>query len=112
MSSAESKLNKLDVAQAQGLRIYNGAFTTSPVAAIQVEMGEFPLSIRRVKLANWVDLLGPFPVKAILQECLEHNETDFNSFGWIGNVKAESLGLCRMQYSPAVSYSIFPLGYV
>ncbi|XDV47667.1 hypothetical protein PO909_017241 [Leuciscus waleckii] len=40
MSAAECHLKKLDVEQAKGLRICSGAFKTSPVAALQVEMGE------------------------------------------------------------------------
>lgn len=40
MSAAETHLKKLDIQQAQGLRTSSGAFTSSPVAAIQVEMGE------------------------------------------------------------------------
>ena len=50
MSAAESHLKKLDVEQAKGLRICGGGFKTSPVAALQVEMGEEPLRIRRTKL--------------------------------------------------------------
>ncbi len=50
MSAAETNLKKLDVEQAQALRICSGAFKTSPVSAMQVEMGEMPLHIKRVKL--------------------------------------------------------------
>lgn len=45
MSAAECHLKKIDVDQAQALRTCSGAFRTSPVAAIQVEMGEQPLRI-------------------------------------------------------------------
>ena len=60
LSAAESHHRKLDVQQAQGLRIRSGAFKFSPVAAMQVEMGEQPLRIGRMKLmlAYWVNLQG------------------------------------------------------
>lgn len=60
MSAAENNLIKLDVEQNQGLRIYSGVFRTSPDTAVQVEMGELPLRIRRAKLmlAYWVTLRG------------------------------------------------------
>lgn len=102
MSAAESHLEKLDVEQAQGLRICSGAFKTSPVAAIQLEMGEELLWIRRVKLmlAYWCNLQGhssSHQTKEALQECWEHNETHYRSFGWVGNVKAENVGLSNIQ---------------
>lgn len=60
MPATESNLKKLIVEQAQALRICSGAFKTSLVAAMQVEMGEMPPRIRRVKLmrAYWANL-GP-----------------------------------------------------
>jgi len=50
-SASKSLLNKLDVMQNQALRICSGAVKTSPVAAIQVEVGEMPLYLRRDQLA-------------------------------------------------------------
>ncbi len=38
-SAAQSQLKKLDVVQAQALRLCCGAFKTTPVSALQVEMG-------------------------------------------------------------------------
>ncbi len=66
---------------------------SSSVAALQVEIGEMPLSIRRLKLvlAYWVNIQGHnelHPTKAIVQECWEHNKSNFRSFGWIGDAKA------------------------
>lgn len=49
MLAADFHLRKLDVQQAQGLRTCSGAFKSSPVAAVQVKMGEQPLRIRRGK---------------------------------------------------------------
>ena len=66
--------------------------------------GEKPLRIRRIKLmlAYWVNLQGhkqSHPSKNILEECWEHNKTNFRSFGWIGNSKAISMGLSRFEHS-------------
>ena len=101
MSAAESHLKKLDVEQARGLRICSGAFKTSPVSAMQVEMGEQPLRIRRIKcmLAYWVNLQGhrqSHPSNNILEECWECNKTNLRSFGWIGNSKAVGMGFSRI----------------
>lgn len=95
---------ELDVQQAQGLRTCSGAFKSSPVAAVQAEMGEQPLRIRRLKimLAHWVNIKGhgaSHPAKAILKDCCEHESTNVNSFGWIRNVVAEQAGLDQIQSS-------------
>ena len=42
-SAAQTSLKKPDVIQAQALRICCGTLRTSPVAAMQVELGEMPL---------------------------------------------------------------------
>lgn len=53
-SAARSLTRKLDVIQAQALRVCSGAFKTSPVPALQVEMGEMPLELRRMQMmANY-----------------------------------------------------------
>ncbi len=59
-SAVESLLMRLDVIQNQALRICCGAFKTSSIPAIQVEMGELPLELRRIQLmANyWAGLQG------------------------------------------------------
>lgn len=98
MSAAETNLKQLDVLQAQALRICSGSFKSSPVSAMQVEMGEIPLGIRRMKLmlAYWVNIQGQsvsHPAKSVLTDCWEHNETNFMSFGWIGDAKVRNIGL-------------------
>ena len=98
MSAVESHLKKLDVEQAKGLKICCGAFKTSPVG-----VGEEPLRIRRTKLmlAYWVYLQGhksSHPAKATLEDCSEHDKSNFWSLDWIGIVKAESIGLCALQF--------------
>jgi hypothetical protein len=59
-SAAQTSLKKLDVIQAQALRICRGALRTSVVAAMQVELREMPLNLRRQQLfmTYWVNLQG------------------------------------------------------
>ncbi len=48
------------------------------------------------------------PAKSVSTDCWEHTETNFLSFGWIGDAKAETIGLHQIQYSPTVSMSSIP----
>lgn len=50
--ATETILKKVEVIQNQALRICCGAFKTSPIAALQVEVGEALLSLRMFKLRN------------------------------------------------------------
>ncbi len=80
MSASESNLKKLDVEQAQALRISTRVFKSSLVSALQAETGEMLLRISRVKtiLAYWINLHGGVhPTKAILQDCSEHSRTNY-----------------------------------
>lgn len=49
-SASKTLLGKLDVIQAQALRICSGAFKTTSVPSLQVEMGEMPLELRRIQI--------------------------------------------------------------
>ncbi len=111
MSASESNLKKLDVEQV--LWMCTRAFKSSPVSALQVETGEMPLCIGRVKimLAYWINLQGHsgvHPTKAILQDCSEHSRTNYYTFGWIGNVKAQNASPSQLQVSPTVALSTVP----
>ena len=102
-------LERLDVIQG----LSSGAFQTSPVAALQVEMGEMPLQIRRQQLAinYWVSLQGhgvSHPAKGILQACWEHERRQNTSFGWVGNTKAKEMGLYGREFSPMVAIPVNP----
>uniref|UniRef100_A0A3B5R9A6 Reverse transcriptase domain-containing protein n=1 Tax=Xiphophorus maculatus TaxID=8083 RepID=A0A3B5R9A6_XIPMA len=113
MAAADSHLRKLDSEQTQALRICCGAFRTSSLAALQVETGELPLRLRRLKLMYmyWVNLQGhkcDHPTKMVLKECWEHHKLNCNSFGWIGEIKAKQLGLNMLQYSATVPQSEIP----
>ncbi len=54
----DSAAKTFDVIQAQALRLCCGAFKATPVSALQVEVGEMPLQIRRKQLMMnyWVKL--------------------------------------------------------
>ena len=58
--AAKSVLKCLDVVQKSALRLCVGVFRTTSVEAMQVEVGEKPLELRRDKLAlaYWVRLKG------------------------------------------------------
>lgn len=49
-AAAKTIHSKLDRVQAKALRVCRGAFRTTPIPALLVEMAEMPLRIRREKL--------------------------------------------------------------
>lgn len=59
-SAARNHLKKLDVLQAQSLRVCCGAFKSTPVSALQVQTEEMPLELRRKQLIMnyWINLQG------------------------------------------------------
>lgn len=106
-SASKTLLKKLDVIQHQALRICCGAIRTTPVAAIQVEMGEMPLCIRREQLATvyWANLKGHCAnhrSQAVLQECQEHLCDKIRSFGWTIHDSVRDMGLSEFKLSPAI----------
>ncbi len=65
----------------------------------------------KLMMAYWFNLQGQnelHPVKRVLTECWEHNETNYTSFGWISNAKAINIGLHQLQYSNTVCISSIP----
>ena len=60
MSVSETNLKKLDREQSQAICTCTGAFKTSPISALQVEVGKMPLRVRRdqIMLAYWVNFEG------------------------------------------------------
>ncbi len=110
-SAAKSLLKKLDRIQAQALRVCSGAFKTSPVPALQVEMGEMQLALRRRQLMTnyWANLQGHndfHPTKEVLQETWENARYNGDNFSRIGNEVAREFGVFYMEMSPTVVYPI------
>ena len=75
-SAAKSSLKKLEVVQAQALRICCDAFKMTPLTALQVELGEMLLHIRHKQLMMnyWTNLQGHsedrHPTKKVLPRIL------------------------------------------
>lgn len=70
-SAAKSELKNYDVIQGSALRICSGAMRTSPISALQVEVGELPFELRRLQmsLSYYVHLKGhveDHPTKSVL----------------------------------------------
>ncbi len=89
----------------------SGAFKTSPVSAIQVEVGEMPLEVRRKHLiANyWVNLQGHndlHPPKEVLKECWGKGRSKKDNFGYIRNKTAKELGVIDLKISSTIVHSV------
>ncbi len=80
---------KIEVIQNQALRICCGAFRSSPVASLQVEMGELPLEQRRFQLwlRYWSGVKGHLenhPVTLHLKDCWEYEYKEITKL-WLGS---------------------------
>jgi len=111
--AARTTLAKLDVVQTQALRLCTGAFCTSSAVAMQVEMGEMPLQLRREQLAAnyWANLQGQgrsHPTRAVWQFCWEHEKVKIQSFGWVGDTIGKEMGLEGKEFSPTVPLPVRP----
>ncbi len=111
-SASKSQLLKIEAIQSQALRIC-GAIRSSPITAVQVEMGEMPLEIRslKLKMRYWINIKGQLdshPVKKVLKDCWEYEYKKLTSFGWTANEEAQSMGLCDIDIAPSVATSAIP----
>ncbi len=111
--ASESTLKKIETIQNQALRTCCGAFKASPIAAMQVEVGEAPLFLRRYKtrMNYWVNLKGlkeSHPIKRVIEECWEHGDTNIKSFGWIAKREAQVAGIADCEVSPTMLLSSIP----
>ena len=84
-----------------------GAFKTTPTAALQVEMGEISLEMRRTQLSvtYWVKLQGhslDHPTQDILKPCWEKEKKETDSFGWTVKQKAAELKIDHLNITPTV----------
>jgi len=110
-SSAKSLIGILDVVQAQALRVCSGAFKTSPIPTLQVEMGEMPLDLRRKQLMEnyWANLQrhnDTHPAKGVLQAVWENGRSQKDNFGRIGNDIARGFNVFGLCISPSVVYPV------
>ncbi|CAI5655849.1 uncharacterized protein LOC102079324 [Oreochromis niloticus] len=112
-SAAPSVLRRLDVLQSESLRVCCGAFKMSPVNALQVEMGEMPLDLRRKQISvnYWVHLGGhgdAHPTKEVILECWEYGKSQKDHFGKVGNHWAKECHVYDLKICPAVVFPVVP----
>jgi len=105
-SANKTLLKKIQVIQNQALRICCGAFKSSPVVSLQVELGELPLEQRRMllRMRYWSGVCGHqenHPVKILLKECWEYEYKEIASFGWLVRKEADSFGLKEHLIAPS-----------
>ncbi len=98
---------KVETVQVQSLRICCGAFRSSPILTLQVEVGEMPISSRKCNLTMnyWINVKGHselHPVKDILKDCWEYGNNNIKSFGWTATRDATILGISEISVSPSV----------
>ena len=77
------------------------------MSALQVEVGEMPLEMRRKQLwANyWANLKGhndSHPTKAVLHECWDYGKCKRDHIGSVGNEIAKEFGVFGWKISPPV----------
>lgn len=87
---------------------------TTPVTALQVEMGEMPLHIRRDQLAlvYWANPRGhkdDHISKSVLVHCQEKEKAQLKSFGWVIEQKAREMGLHELDVCPTICFPTVPL---
>ncbi len=88
---------------------------STAIKAIQVELGEVPLDLRRDKfmLTYWCRLCGfgnENPTKSVIKECWEYNYFQGNGFGWVTKAKSEEYRLyiiCFNTPTPISNISIW-----
>ncbi len=93
----DSAAKTFDVIQAQALRLCCGAFKATPVSALQVEVGEMPLQIRRKQLMlnYWVHLQSysedRHPTVKVLLPCWEKERSKQKCFAWNSDKEAREM---------------------
>ncbi|KAI2644871.1 putative RNA-directed DNA polymerase from transposon BS [Labeo rohita] len=113
-SASKTQLGRLEKIHSQALRICCGAFPSSPVAGLQVEMGELPVHLRRMQLllTYWAGLIGQrdsHPIKGLLEASWEQGKKQVNSFGWIIMDVVRELELNEYEVIPTVILPATPL---
>uniref|UniRef100_A0A8C2HUK7 Uncharacterized protein n=1 Tax=Cyprinus carpio TaxID=7962 RepID=A0A8C2HUK7_CYPCA len=106
-SAADTSLRKLDSIQHQVLRLCTGAIKTTPIVALQVEMGEMSLEMRRIQLSlsYWANLQGhsqEHPTQDTLKPCWEKERRKTKSFGWTVIQKAIEFKVNQLIVSPTI----------
>ena len=111
-AAAKTHLNKIDRVQNKALRICTGAIRTTQTKAIQVEVGEAPVDLRRDKLmlTYWSRLRGcgeENPTKSILQKCWEYSFKG-KGIGWTASEKAKEYKIEHLCFNSPTPKSSTP----
>lgn len=102
-SAAKTHLDKLERIQAKALRICCGAYPSSPVSVLQVEVGDMPL---RLTAVYWANLRGQDKSHAtlrVLEQCWEYGKKECNSFGWTVGDLVNELDIKELSITPRVA---------
>lgn len=112
-SAANTTLKQLDVIQNQALRVCCGAMKTTPVAALQVEMGEMPLHLRRdqLEVVYWANLKGHNEnhiAQTVLMQCQEREKRGIKGYGWTIQQKINDMEIDTIKISPTIVFPVVP----
>lgn len=113
-ATAKTHLLKLDRVSNKALRICAGVMRSTPIKAIQVELGEVPSDLRRDKimLTYWSRLSGcgfENHAKSIIQECWEYSSFKGNGFGWVIKTKSEEYRVNNIWFNSPTPISNIPI---
>lgn len=112
--AAKTQIHRLEIIQNQALRLCCGALKTSPISAVQVEMGELPLDLRyrQVMMQYWATLQGyraeHHPAVRTLQPCWESGKATRSCFAWTANKEAQKFRIQGKKYCAAVPWTVTP----
>jgi len=96
------------------MRLCCGAYKTTPVSALQVEVGEMPLYLRRKQLLMncWANLQGhseQHPAKKAFLLCWEKEKARQECFAWGSERLAEEIKLAQKRYCLTVPLPVYPM---
>ena len=114
-TAAKTHQSRLDAVQAKALRVCCGALRTTPIPALQIEMGETPLEMRRPKLAmQYLSKIrgypGENPAKLVVEDAWEWGgaKGKKESFIYKMNKEMEKLELGVMGMARIVLWPVVP----
>ncbi|XP_053089092.1 uncharacterized protein LOC113540370 [Pangasianodon hypophthalmus] len=87
---------------------------STPTAALQVEMEEMPLDLRRIELSlrYWVNIIGhsqEHPARVVLKPFWEKGKKEIKTFGWEVPRVVKEMEIGETPISPTVAWSTIPL---
>nr|XP_054604977.1 uncharacterized protein LOC129166525 [Nothobranchius furzeri] len=113
-SSSKTLLKRIESIQNQALRICSGAIKSTPVASLQVEMGEMPICLRfkQILLNYWTSLQGCTEEQHLVKKdvflCWENGNEKYESVIEKANRLAEIFKLNDITFVKKCLYSVTP----